>query len=738
MRIFLIVLCLVAMIATGWHAVFKGTAVPYMSGAPQIARSIEKDVRATVAVVASGPVEVRVSGRNVVLSGSTASAGERDLILAAVRGVALVGTVTSDATAPETASPFMLVIEKSPDGALTLTGHVPDAATQSELLGAARAAAPEASVTADLVVVAGVPGGDWAGMVRSGLAGLTNLDAGTFALFDATATLSGQARDAGARDAAAAAIANAPMGEWTFDVGGVPPEGGFRFSAVKAPDGSITVDGHAPDDETRAVILLAAAARSEVPVGGGLEIATGMPDAAWPDRVMSGLTALDGAANGSLNVTGDTVSLIVVVTSQLDVPPLQALFQEGWETKINVLNPTPLANVVISLSAAGAVTTSGLLPAGLEPVALAAALPGADVSGLNAGTRGLAADWIAPLEGLSIVLPRLRTAQARLVGSTLVLKGALKRGYSAEGVEASLRTVMASDWELVLELTERSPLAEVILARKGDEITLSGVLPTGLSPADALAILGEITGGEGLTGGGDGDAAAWRRGLVATAASLGLFGDVTGRLGARRVEFDGTLLPGYTRGAVSAWLALQLAEGWDTGLTVTESAASEGDTRVNLATGETESFRRGFWLHDLDFSISPESCGTEITAMLDGREISFVIGSALIDDAGRDLLDRLAAVTARCLGDAALRLEIDGHTDSVGNDALNQRLSEARATAVKDALAERGVEAGRMSALGRGEADPIASNNTRAGRAANNRIAFRWLKSDDANAGQGN
>ena len=71
-----------------------------------------------------------------------------------------------------------------------------------------------------------------------------------------------------------------------------------------------------------------------------------------------------------------------------------------------------------------------------------------------------------------------------------------------------------------------------------------------------------------------------------------------------------------------------------------------------------------------------------------------------------------------------VQVEISGHTDSVGSDAYNQALSLRRAQAVKNWLVQRGVAANRMKTVGKGENEPVASNDTAAGRAENRRIEF--------------
>ncbi len=66
---------------------------------------------------------------------------------------------------------------------------------------------------------------------------------------------------------------------------------------------------------------------------------------------------------------------------------------------------------------------------------------------------------------------------------------------------------------------------------------------------------------------------------------------------------------------------------------------------------------------------------------------------------------------------------VEGHTDAIGTDAYNQRLSMQRAESVRDALVNRyGVEANRLEAVGYGESRPVADNSTELGRAINRRV----------------
>jgi len=85
----------------------------------------------------------------------------------------------------------------------------------------------------------------------------------------------------------------------------------------------------------------------------------------------------------------------------------------------------------------------------------------------------------------------------------------------------------------------------------------------------------------------------------------------------------------------------------------------------------------------------------------------------------RSVLDPFAASLK---DDPKAQLSIIGHTDSTGSEAVNNPLSIERAQSVRDYLAARGVSPARIQIAGRGEREPVADNNTEAGRAKNRRV----------------
>lgn len=109
---------------------------------------------------------------------------------------------------------------------------------------------------------------------------------------------------------------------------------------------------------------------------------------------------------------------------------------------------------------------------------------------------------------------------------------------------------------------------------------------------------------------------------------------------------------------------------------------------------------------------------------LAGRTIQFESGSAVLSASGQAILDQMAAAITK-LHDPTIA--IIGNTDNVGERAANIQLSLTRANAAKAYLVSKGIPAATLSVSGQGPDDPIASNATDAGRAANRRTDFHII-----------
>jgi len=100
-------------------------------------------------------------------------------------------------------------------------------------------------------------------------------------------------------------------------------------------------------------------------------------------------------------------------------------------------------------------------------------------------------------------------------------------------------------------------------------------------------------------------------------------------------------------------------------------------------------------------------------------DVLFETNQFSLKPAARESLAKLAGIF---LAYPDLRLEVDGHTDSMGSDAYNQQLSEKRAASVRDYLVQQGLPMSSATVLGFGKTQPVASNATTAGRQQNRRV----------------
>lgn len=127
--------------------------------------------------------------------------------------------------------------------------------------------------------------------------------------------------------------------------------------------------------------------------------------------------------------------------------------------------------------------------------------------------------------------------------------------------------------------------------------------------------------------------------------------------------------------------------------------------------------------------------GIKIT--LSENTVNFDFNSAALTSVSKANLDKLAAVMTQY---PDTNINVYGHTDSKGSDEYNLTLSEKRANSVIDYMVSKGVARTRLNAMGMGEKDPIASNDTDAGRAKNRRVEFAITANEemikDAQQGQ--
>jgi len=199
---------------------------------------------------------------------------------------------------------------------------------------------------------------------------------------------------------------------------------------------------------------------------------------------------------------------------------------------------------------------------------------------------------------------------------------------------------------------------------------------------------------------------------------------------ARNTHFTSRLIAGLGSAVIAASLGTAVA-----------SSGYLLDSAGNVVTsGSGECVQTGAWNQDLSTpecdpalaarleakraaelaAVEPSIPEPTLLHLSDKRNVMFEFNSAVLSPAATEELDRLLGKIREF--DEIDTIGVVGHTDSIGPEDFNQSLSEQRAASVSQFLESRGVRASLLSTLGEGEANPVADNTTRLGRAMNRRV----------------
>ncbi len=148
----------------------------------------------------------------------------------------------------------------------------------------------------------------------------------------------------------------------------------------------------------------------------------------------------------------------------------------------------------------------------------------------------------------------------------------------------------------------------------------------------------------------------------------------------------------------------------------------------------------GAYMDKQERDLRARTAGTDVQVIRQGDDlllnipsgINFAYNSATVQPQFQRTLDQVAGV----LGEYnRTYVDVYGHTDATGSDAYNQGLSERRARSVADYLSSHGVQSARIGTRGFGETQPIASNETEEGRAANRRVEIKIVPISESEVG---
>jgi outer membrane protein OmpA-like peptidoglycan-associated protein len=161
-----------------------------------------------------------------------------------------------------------------------------------------------------------------------------------------------------------------------------------------------------------------------------------------------------------------------------------------------------------------------------------------------------------------------------------------------------------------------------------------------------------------------------------------------------------------------------------------EAARAAALAQQEAAQAEADKARQATAQAEQEKTQLREQLRQQLNVILETRETArglIVNMSDVLFDTGKYTLkpgarEKLAKISGIVLAHQGLKLQVEGHTDSVGGDEFNQRLSEQRAGAVRDYLVQQGVPQDAITAQGFGKTRPVASNDTAAGRQQNRRV----------------
>ncbi|RRH78562.1 OmpA family protein [Falsigemmobacter faecalis] len=494
----------------------------------------------------------------------------------------------------------------------------------------------------------------------------------------------------------------------------------FSLELLRNDDG-VSIIGLVPTAWEGEAFVTAADSLSEQDLTNMIETADFPPPEGWDPAIAFGFEALKTLPRSKISISATQVK----ITAIADSPDQKA----GFERALNRVRPRGL-NVVTEISAPRPVITPFTLRFVIEDGkarfdACAADTERARARILTAARQAGAEDNPSCVIGLGTPSPSWADAAVQSIGALAKLG-------------AGSVTISDVDLTLIADST--------VLQSEFDRVV--GELTTALP--DVFSLKATLTPREQASTG-----PAQFTGILAADGKLQL----RGRLADDRMK---TVVEAYARarfGAENVYIATRqedtLPQGWGLRVLAGLAALSElnsggllvepdlvavkGETGSQGARAEISRLLSNRLGQGAEFRVdvtynerldptrglpSAHDCLKFAENILGARQIKFAPGSKQLEGDSLKIVEDMAAALKDC---REVQLEIGGHTDSQGRAESNLALSQERADAVLEKLAELGTDVSEMSARGYGASQPLADNGTEAGRDANRRIAVKLL-----------
>lgn len=644
-----------------------------------------------------------VDGRDATLSGTAPTLAARDAAIAAAERVWGVRTVDiSQLNVLPLADPYSLTFTRTMDS-VTVGGSFPNGETRAMLLDRVRADLGDLALVDESQLARGAPNA-FDAQVSYAITSLAALETGTITLDDGTLTVEGMTPSVEALDGELARLASPIEG---LSLGGItltsPTISPYIWGAQES-NGGVTLTGYAPNAESRQ--LLVSEAQTLGTVTDQMQLGAGAPDG-FAEAATALLNQMVDLDNASASITDVELTLSGEASSPQTFDSANAFLGRlpaGFDAISGRIAPPLVDPFMISLTKTGdELSLTGFLP---DETARAVLLDSVESAGLSLSDQATIArgnpegvDIGDMLVALTATMANLPNADASLTGDRLTVSGTSASYQGGQDAEDAFNALASSSLMVTADITPgpASPFTFSALMGEG-EITLSGFVP---SEEERQSVLSDV---EALFPNRD-----VRDELIVAQGAPDGFGAMV-QAGLRALG--------------------RLANGQ---FSVSDASADlSGDALFLRSIGQVEESLAGDAPGGFDLSsdigmLAPPSivdaaaCQAQFASLLSGNSIRFATGKADIDSLSYGLLDRLVRTLQSC-PDA--RVEIAGHTDAQGSDTANQALSQQRAGSVLAYVQNAGIRASRLSAVGYGEASPIADNETDEGRARNRRIEF--------------
>lgn len=687
--------------------VFALLAIIFRSGI--LERDLADRVRERLASDGHGWANVEVSGRNVVLRGVSPSSEAQGAAVQSAARVGGVGAVSDASDLLPIASPYVWSVRKT-GPVLTMIGSVPSEGFRTSLLAATRRAMPQAEIHDEMGLARGA-----APVFNAGTAFILDrlryFNDATLTISDSTLSVAGVAADRAAFAVARQAFGNTMPSLLVLGPLDILPPRADPFVWSAGYDGaSVSLGGYVPD-EIVAQELLETVGTSfpAIEITNTLEVASGAPDgfidaALFATEVLSrfdqGRVGLDGM---SLEVAGTAKT---VDDYEAVIAALSGRLPQGMRIASSAVTPATVANYGWRGDKAdGKVTLTGFVPSPEmkdDVLDIAGELYRGDelVDAVRVAAGEPRIDWMGGIKFAMSQLARLGRGSVVLDDKTFSIEGeaASAEAYvalltaNAQTLPASLKLGSAS-----VEPPSVSPF-RLTVSRQPNAISVGGFVESEDDRDAIVSTVKDVFGSENVeenlvfaSGAPDGYVAAAKIGVHAVSRLAG------GRLELNdsNVNISGNAYYSAAAGAIADTVGDNIPVGFSVALSV--------DIRQPAQ------------------PVTPLRCRNLLAKALSVDRIEFDGGNREISPDSYGALDRVAATIERC---PEATIEVAAHTDSDGSTSHNLQLSQERADAILEYLVDAGVKRERITAVGHGEATPIADNSTEAGKAANRRIEF--------------